>query len=358
MVSEPAPGASLHSGPCYVQGADSVSPFAGSETPATAGQTMAPFGNGPQVGHSAAPFGASVPPVPAASPAASSADDKDDADAWYNKAPTYSAKRGKDRSVFLRLFILMVKLMPAAMVLGGGYYGYKQFFGKMSDEEMAALHAANPNLINTTGGESMSRAELVLKQAKDSIAAHDQNVHAANALAESPDNLDQIAATLDDLDAAMLASKAGAPAPIPEPKVKLAFDDAPSGKGLITEATGSGRVTTHTPSQAEQALTNFAGPMSTASRDGSGATAAASVTIHDAERSTAEPTTAFREWVGRVTVSGVRVGSDPRAFIAGRLVRPGMKVDHRLGIHLSQIDEQGRLLYFEDDSGAVLAKRY
>ncbi len=366
MVSQPAPGASLDSGPCFVQGADIRTPFAPSELPSTIGFTRAPFGSAPPaagasaapfgtppgVGQTAAPFGS---PAPAAFPAPI-----DDKDAWYNKAPTYSSRRRGERGVGLKLFLLLVKLLPAAMVLYGGYYGYQQFFGELSEEELAAYYG-NTTAAGATGSQGApgtagptsgvggaeggeapkSRVGIMLQQAKDSIAAHDQNVHMANAIADNSSNLDDIQASLDNLAASDPAPAAGPPQPA---RVQLAFDDAAGGVG---------------PSAAVQALTNFSGPMSTLGQAEGGSTpTTASVAIAAPELSTVEPSLEFRAWVSRISVSGVRGGTDPRAFVSGRLVRPGMIVDHRLGIHFSHIDEAQRLLLFEDSAGAVLGKRY
>ncbi len=375
MVSEPAPGASLDSGPCYVQGHDAFTPFAPSEMPSTVGFTQAPFGTGqsnPPMGQSASPFGTTPPmgqtaaPFGAAAAQSPTATD-DDKDAWYNKAPSYSSGRRRDRGPILKIIMLLVKLMPAAMVLYGGYYGYKQFFGEMSAEELAAYYgpsgapgssggAAGANgAAGLAGGDAVdgpkSRVGIMLQQAKDSIAAHDQNVHMANAIADNPSNLDDIQASLDNIEAQMAAQAAPAAAK-PEPKVKLAFSDGPVGGTAVPGATDNR-------SQAEQALTNFTGPMSTVGREnGSSAQGTVSVAIAAPELSNKQASPEFRAWVSRISVSGVRVGSDPRAFVGGRLVRPGMTVDHRLGIHFSHIGETDRLLYFEDSSGAVLAKRY
>ena len=83
-----------------------------------------------------------------------------------------------------------------------------------------------------------------------------------------------------------------------------------------------------------------------------------SVTIVATEISTAQPSVEFRTWVSRVSVSGVRVGDDARAFVSGRLVRAGMTVDHRMGIVFSHIDTDNRLLMFRDKAGAMVGKRY
>lgn len=417
LVSQPAPGASMESGACFVQGTDSFSPFEPARFPAPGEATMNPFGGAstpppappvgftPTAGGSQPPVAAapaapipvaadpatptSTPPMAAAptdetaAPAAGAAPVEDDEDAWYNKGSTGSSFRSttRQRGVFgvvaLKLFVLLVKLMPAAMVLWGGYYGYQQFFGEMSEEELAAYYGssptagavssgggavagsktggtsgakAGPGAAKTGGGAAAvpadapkSRVGLMLQQAKDSIAAHDQNVQMANAIADNPNNLDNIQGAMAAMEAE--AAAANQPPPEPEAKVKLAFDD-----GTVA-ASASGPIVKENP-------TNFAGPMSSASQSGGGVTATRSVAVDAGDLSKATPTAPFRDWVGKVNVSGVRLGSDPRAFVEGRLVRPGMTVNHRLGISLNAIDDASRLLYFADKSGAVLGKRY
>ncbi|MCC5023983.1 MAG: hypothetical protein J6386_14885 [Candidatus Synoicihabitans palmerolidicus] len=86
---------------------------------------------------------------------------------------------------------------------------------------------------------------------------------------------------------------------------------------------------------------------------GSGVTVAV-----DSGSEVATPARDLRTWVSTITVSGVKDGDDPVAFINNRMVRPGTIVDHRLGIHFDRIVSAHRLLVFEDESGASVGKRY
>ena len=336
MISEPAPGASTDSGPCFVQEGDSLPPFPPPELSAAAGQTIAPFGM---------PRNGTAAPQPAARV-------ENDEDAWYNKSSVPRSSARQERSVLAKLLMLFVKLMPVAMVLYGGYYGYQQFFGEISAEERAAYYRSPTAGAAGSAEAPTSRVGMMLQQAKDSIAAHDNNVHVANAIAENPGDLDGIQATVDQLAARAVEAKAPPP---PQAKVTLAFDEAAAMAAVAGTASGGSE-------QSAAAPANFSGPMSTASLGEDGAIAGGaptSVTIVAKEISIAEPSLEFRSWVSRVSVSGVRVGEDEaRAFVSGRLVRSGMTVDHRLGIVFSHVDTEQRLLMFRDKAGAIVGKRY
>ena len=237
MVSEPAPGASGVSGPCYLQSVDSAPPIGPAELSAAAGQTIAPFGM-PRNGEGAA--------QPSAKP-------ENDEDAWYNKSSLSRGSDRRERGVLAKLLLLFVKLMPVAMVLYGGYYGYKQFFGEISAEEQAAYFRSPTAGAAGNAEAPTSRVGMMLQQAKDSIAAHDSHVHVANAIADNPDNLNNIQTDVDPLAFRGVEAKP----PPPEAKVTLAFEDA--------AAVALAGVPTDESKAKSSAAANFSGPMSTAS---------------------------------------------------------------------------------------------
>jgi hypothetical protein len=72
----------------------------------------------------------------------------------------------------------------------------------------------------------------------------------------------------------------------------------------------------------------------------------------------AEASPAFRALIANAKVSGVFQGSPSRAFINGRLTRPGEMVDNALGVVFTGIDAERRQLLFKDRTGAVVARKY
>lgn len=71
-----------------------------------------------------------------------------------------------------------------------------------------------------------------------------------------------------------------------------------------------------------------------------------------------EPSVEFRSWVGDTRITGVREGSQPRAFINGALYRPGDVLDFALGITFDSLDDERNLIIFRDRKGAVVGKKY
>lgn len=70
------------------------------------------------------------------------------------------------------------------------------------------------------------------------------------------------------------------------------------------------------------------------------------------------PSAAFRSFVGNLRVSGVFQGNPGRALINGRTIRVGEVADRQLGIWLSRLDADRKILYFEDQTGASMQRRY
>ena len=67
---------------------------------------------------------------------------------------------------------------------------------------------------------------------------------------------------------------------------------------------------------------------------------------------------AFRTFVANLRVSGVFQGEPGRALLNGRTIRIGEVADNTLGIRLSRLDYDRKILYFEDNSGATMQRRY
>lgn len=66
----------------------------------------------------------------------------------------------------------------------------------------------------------------------------------------------------------------------------------------------------------------------------------------------------FRSFVANTKVTGVFQGSPPRAFINGRLHRPGDTVDAALGIIFVTVEVPKKQLIFKDRTGAIVARKY
>lgn len=71
-----------------------------------------------------------------------------------------------------------------------------------------------------------------------------------------------------------------------------------------------------------------------------------------------EPGLEFRTWVSDARISGVREGSEPRAFINGILVRPGDVLQIEQGIVFEGVDAARNRVIFKDATGAIVAKKY
>ena len=71
-----------------------------------------------------------------------------------------------------------------------------------------------------------------------------------------------------------------------------------------------------------------------------------------------EPSEMFRAWVSAARISGVREGSEPRAFINGRLIRHLEELDHAQGIIFEGVDAERNLVIFKDATGAIIGKKY
>ncbi|MCC5023984.1 MAG: hypothetical protein J6386_14895 [Candidatus Synoicihabitans palmerolidicus] len=161
---------------------------------------------------------------------ASGAESEDDEDAWYNR----DASRGSDHGVLLRLFILGVKLIPVALLLGAGYYAYQTFFGPISDAAREA-YLRSPTAGAAGGAETVpySRAGLLIQQTKDSVAAHDKNVLSANSIAENAEDFDKIASSIEQSILPPATASAPAAPPEPEPKVQLDLAGARRAQAVV-----------------------------------------------------------------------------------------------------------------------------
>jgi hypothetical protein len=72
----------------------------------------------------------------------------------------------------------------------------------------------------------------------------------------------------------------------------------------------------------------------------------------------ARPSAAFENYVAGLRVSGVLLGSSPRALINGRTVHIGDVLDPVLGVRLVEVDGASRHLVFEDATTASIRARY
>lgn len=70
------------------------------------------------------------------------------------------------------------------------------------------------------------------------------------------------------------------------------------------------------------------------------------------------PGIAFRTYVANLRVSGVFQGEPGRALLNGRTIRIGEMADNTLGIRLSGLDYERKVLFFEDSAGSTMQRRY
>lgn len=71
-----------------------------------------------------------------------------------------------------------------------------------------------------------------------------------------------------------------------------------------------------------------------------------------------KPSAAFRVYVVNARVSGVFQGDPGRVLLNGRMFRIGELVEPQLGIRLTRLDVEHKMLYFEDVSGAEMERHY
>ena len=81
-------------------------------------------------------------------------------------------------------------------------------------------------------------------------------------------------------------------------------------------------------------------------------------TASQAVPTVAEPRPEFMAWVSQARISGVREGSNPKAFINNILVQKGDVIDVQLGIIFDGVDAQKNLVIFKDGKGAIVGKKY
>lgn len=283
-------------------------------------------------------------------------DDDDEEDAWYDRKTTSSSRGPSDRGVLLRLFMLVAKLIPVALLLGAGYYGYQSFLGPVSEEERQA-YLNSPVAGAADGIENMpkSRAGLMIQQAKDAVAAHDSHVHAANAMAENVDDLEKIAEAVEQSHQATRPATPARTEPAPSgPAVTLDLEGATRAQQRRDAGLAAAPATGGSSAEGIQ-VRQKDGPAPLglrASVTGNGVTVAQPTTNGN------EPAAAFRQWVAAATVSGVMTGSQARAMVNGRVVTEGETVESRLGIVFDRVVADHRVIVFKDATGASVGKRY
>jgi len=70
------------------------------------------------------------------------------------------------------------------------------------------------------------------------------------------------------------------------------------------------------------------------------------------------PSKALRSFVNDASIGGVFLGQPSRVLVNGKIVREGQPVDEELGIEFRDVDPEKKLVYFQEKSGAVMAKSY
>lgn len=78
----------------------------------------------------------------------------------------------------------------------------------------------------------------------------------------------------------------------------------------------------------------------------------------DQPKASPNPSAAFRMLVVNLRVNGVFQGEPARALMNGRMLRTGEVLDSQLGVRFTGIDAAHKLLIFEDNTGAIMQRRY
>lgn len=291
----------------YVVDGSSLSPFPVAPTPIGDADTTAIF------------QGAAPAQAAAVSP---------DAVASTIAAATMPAPRRRSVGfgLFTMLFALFAKALPLMLVLGGGYYTYSYFFGTPPMVEMMRRKLtgeAEP----TEEAKPKSRAAQMMNQTRDVVAANDQRINFANALADESVDLDsvQLPSASPSAEATIAGITQAAAASVAENDVPAENAPAPKRRTRKTQPTYDtsdiipGRIYLPSP---------------------------------------VEPSVAFIVWVDHAKITGLRAGSSVKIQVNDLTVGPGDILDHALGIVVEDMDPATSIVRFRDKTGAIVGKRF
>lgn len=241
----------------------------------------------------------------------------------------YHAPRRAGSGVFIKLFTLGVKLLPLAGVIVGGYFAYSYYFGPVP----IVSKLLNPGAVDAPPPKS--KVAVMMDMTKGAVSMNDSRVNFANELAEGA-----FSADANILEAAP-AESAATPAEIVKQTVATTRSAATQPKPARSPG-----VSVYT-DRYEPALPAVDTP-------------ARSLTNPEPVlvESAVSPRLEFLYWARGITVSGVRPGDAPLAFVDGVLYGLNDTVDHGLKITFAAVDTDQKILIFRDDSGALLGKRY
>lgn len=237
-----------------------------------------------------------------------------------------ASRRPEEKPAF-RIGLLVTAVLVLAVLGGGGYFAYHTFL---------AAPAANAPTPLKPRPTAASTAATVIRKAENR----------ATELASVPRQL------IDKAQDALAARRGNE-----QERVDAALEGR--------ESDGKRALDTRTPDEIAERL-GKAEPASAPERAvvhldlGSSTTPPPASTAPAMELAapvvTASP--AFKTFVTNARINGVFQGDPPRALINGRTVRPGDILDTALGVLFERIDANRKLIFFKDQSGAVLAKKY
>lgn len=280
------------------------------------------------------PLVLTTPPAPASSEAPALAPPelrsppppRESVDVTDELAALTASLRPEEKPAF-RYGLLAVAVLTVAAVGGGGYYAYRTFLTGPSASASSPAKPAAPtaqtlgNAMKTAESKAREYASVpgqLIGKAQDAISARRGNeqerVDAALEGRESSGKRALDTRTPDEI--ADRLGRAESPPPAQPSVVHLDL----------------GSSTTPPPSAPSPAL-DVVGPGAEASAE-------------------------FKAFVTSARINGVFQGNPPRALINGRTVRAGDLLDSTLGVVFQRVDASRKLVFFKDQTGAVVAKKY
>lgn len=245
-------------------------------------------------------------------------------------------RSSNDRSARVKLFILFAKSVPLIMAVGGGYLLFSYYFGGIP--ELDALVRKSSAMVGLKLEEppAQTRAKALQQKTQAIVQAGNQRTNFANDLADDTKVITMV------------------PEPVAEvPKAKL----APDANVTVASETKTGNIDA-LKSAAADLLDSVVAKVSLADPPLEiPATVRAEPEFVETVK-VAQPSPAFRAWVDKAVISGVRKGLQPRIVINGLPVKPGDIIYRPMKIMIIQVVPYDSILVFRDVTGATLEKRY
>jgi hypothetical protein len=234
--------------------------------------------------------------------------------------PSTQKTPGRSRSALIGIAALLV-------VAAGGYFAWQRFMVQPATASAGtpkpkvatpAVKTAAPSVVNSTPAAASTAPAITPSETLNKIATVP-----ANAINKAQEAIaTRRASGQTRIEAALTGEE------VPEQRV----NSTPSAPAKVAPS----------PSKSAPATTTIAPGLTATTELEAGA----------------EASTAFRALIANAKVSGVFQGSPPRAFINGRLTRPGDVVDNALGVVFTGVDADRKQLLFKDRTGAVVARKY